>query len=330
MKTENRSMGAVEWLLLIALSALWGGSFFFVGVAVHAIPPFTLVALRVGLAAFALHVALRLLGLRMPTDRKSLAVFCAMGLLNNMIPFSLIVWGQAHIASGLASILNATTPLFTVVAAHYLTSDEKMTRWRVVGVVVGFSGVLLMVGPEFLQGLGANAVAQIAVLTAAISYAFAGVFGRRVQRLGIPALAAAAGQLTASAALMIPLSMAVDKPWTLSMPSVEVCGAVVSLALFSTALAYILYFRILATAGASNLLLVTFLIPVSAILLGTTILGEQLEPAHFAGMGLIGLGLVAIDGRAVGFFCRRVVGGPAGTRTNEVVEGDTKLRVEDG
>ena len=298
MKNETGSMGLTEWLSLLTLSILWGGSFFFVGVAVNAIPPLTLVALRVGLAAIGLHFIVRLAGLAMPTDRKSWGAFLTMGLLNNMIPFSLIVWGQAHIASGLASILNATTPLFTVVVAHYLTSDEKMTLGRVSGVIVGFVGVSFMVGTEAFQGLGTSHVAQIAVLMAALSYAFAGVFGRRFGSLGVPPLVTATGQLTASSVLMIPLSLIVEQPWSVPMPSVEVWAAVAGLALFSTALAYILYFRILATAGATNVLLVTFLIPVSAILLGATVLGEQLEVKHFVGMALIGLGLAAIDGRA--------------------------------
>ncbi len=302
----TRAMGPLTWALLIALSILWGGSFFFVGVALDALPPFTIVALRVGLAALALNLVVVAVGLRMPTDLRTWAAFFAMGLVNNAVPFSLIVWGQTHIASGLASILNATTPLFTVVVAHVLTSDEKMSRGGVAGVLVGVAGVVVMIGPEMLGGLGTNVVAQIAVLGASLAYALAGVFGRRFGRMGVAPLLTATGQVTASTLLLIPVALVVDRPWTLAAPGAEIWAAVVALALLSTALAYVLYFRILASASATNLLLVTFLIPVSAIVLGASLLGEQLEPKHFAGMALIGLGLAAIDGRALGWLARRV------------------------
>ena len=280
MKAVNSSMGPVEWSLLITLSVLWGGSFFFVGIAVDALPPLTIVALRVGLAAIALNVIVVAMGLNMPRNRRLWCAFLGMGLLNNMIPFSLIVWGQTHIASGLASILNATTPFFTVIAAHYLTSDERLSGGRLVGVMLGFVGVVFMFGPGVIEGLGTNTLAQLAVLGAAVSYAFAGIFGRRFRNLGCSPLVAATGQISASAVVLIPLALLVDQPWMLPLPTMEVWGAVAGLALFSTALAYVLYFRILATAGATNLLLVTFLIPISAILLGILFLGEQLEPKH--------------------------------------------------
>ena len=220
-----------------------------------------------------------------------------MGTLNNLIPFSLIVWGQTHIASGLAAILNATTPLFTVVLGHLLTRDEKMTPMRLIGVLIGLAGVTLMFGAEVLGGLGLAIVAQFAVLGAAISYACAGLFGRRFK--DTPPLVTATGQLTATTVLMLPLVLLVDRPWTLPAPSPSTWAAIIALALLCTAVAYVIYFRILAAAGATNLLLVTFLIPVSAIGLGVTVLGERLGPEHLAGMALIGLGLAAIDGRAL-------------------------------
>jgi drug/metabolite transporter (DMT)-like permease len=290
-------MGALEWALLIALSVLWGGSFFFVGIAVAELPPFTIVLLRVAIAAIALHLVLRLLGIVMPSDRNAWLAFFGMGLLNNAIPFSLIVWGQTHIASGLASVLNATTPLFTVLVAHALTVDERMTRARLAGVLIGFTGVVAMIGPAALSDLGRDVIAQLAVLAAALSYAFAGVFGRRFKRMGVAPLATAAGQVTASSILILPLALAIDRPWAMPMPSVTALAAILGLALLSTALAYYLFFRILAAAGAVNLLLVTFLIPVSAILLGCLVLGEVLTLAQLAGMALICAGLAAIDGR---------------------------------
>ncbi len=293
----NRSMTPLEWGLLLGLSLLWGGSFFFVGVAVKALPPFTIVALRVGLAAITLHLVLRALGLRIPASGTVWAAFFAMGFLNNLVPFSLLVWGQTQIPSGLAAILNATTPLFAVLIAHGFTLDEKLTRGRVAGVAIGFAGVAVMIGPEVWHGFGEDLAAQIACLAAACSYGFAGVFGRRFRRMDVPPLATAAGQVTASTAMLIPLALLVDRPWALPMPGLPVWAAVGGLAVLSTALAYIIFFRILASAGAVNLALVTFLIPPSAILLGAVFLQERLEPLQFAGMALIGLGLAAIDGR---------------------------------
>jgi drug/metabolite transporter (DMT)-like permease len=290
-------MSPLDWLLLLALSLLWGGSFFFVGVAVKALPPFTIVLLRVAIAAAALHIVLRLGRIPMPRDRQSWVAFFGMGLLNNAIPFSLIVWGQTHIASGLASILNATTPLFTVLIAHMLTADERLTRGRIVGVLIGLAGVIVLIGPQALAGLGKDVTAQLAVLGAAVSYGFAAIFGRRFKRMSVPPLVTAAGQVTASSLLLLPIAMLVDRPWALQAPGVPIWGAVLGLALLSTALAYVLFFRILASAGAVNLMLVTFLIPVSAIVLGSLFLGEALAPTDFLGMALIGLGLAAIDGR---------------------------------
>ncbi|SDJ12266.1 DMT family transporter [Billgrantia gudaonensis] len=297
MKTIDRTMGPMEWALLLTLSMLWGGSFFFVGVAVEELGPLTIVALRVGLAALALNALILLLGQRMPRDRGLWAAFFGMGLLNNMIPFSLIAWGQGHIASGLASILNATTPFFTIVVAHFLTRDEPFTPGRLAGVAIGFIGVAYMLGTEVHEGAPSHSWAQLAVLAGALSYAFAGVFGRRFRALGCSPLIAACGQVTASALVLMPLALAVERFWQQPWPGLETWSAVFGLALFSTALAYLLYFRLLATAGATNLLLVTFLIPASAILLGTFVLGERLEWRHLTGMGLIGIGLAAIDGR---------------------------------
>lgn len=298
----NRPMTTIEWGLLIALSALWGGSFLFNGILVRELPPLTIVAGRVTLAAVALWTIVRLSGHAVPRSREVWLAFLGMGVLNNVIPFSLIVWGQTHIASGLASILNATTPLFAVIVAHMLTEDEKMTGGRLVGVLVGFAGVALMIGPSVLSDLGTNVLAQLAVLGAAVSYAFAGIWGRRFRRMGLPPLLPAAGQVTASALIMLPVALVVDRPWTLAVPSQEAWLALFGLAVLATALAYVIFFRILATAGATNLMLVTFLIPVSAILLGALVLGEVLAPKHFAGMALIAVGLAAIDGRVLKMF----------------------------
>jgi drug/metabolite transporter (DMT)-like permease len=297
------AMGAREWAMLLALSVLWGGSFFFNGVAVKELPSFTLVWLRVACAAIALLSLLRMLGQRLPAQGHVWIAFFGMGLLNNVLPFVLIVWGQHRIASGLASILNATTPVFTVLVAHLLTPDEKLTRLKGVGVVAGFLGTAIMIGPDALGGMGNGVLAQLACLAAALTYAFAGLYGRRFKALGVTPLATAAGQVSASTVLLFPVMLLADRPWTLAMPHATTWAAVMGVGLLSTALGYVLYFRILAAAGVTNLLLVTFLIPVSAILLGALVLSETLLVRHFLGMAIIGVGLVAIDGRLFRLVC---------------------------
>ena len=220
-----------------------------------------------------------------------------MVFLNNVVPFCLIVWGQELVASGVASILNATTPLFTVVVAHFTTSDEKMMGGRLIGVVIGFLGIVIMIGTDVLAVMNTNLLAHIAILGASVSYAFAGIFGRRFKAMGISPLATATGQVTASSIFLIPMVILIDQPWTLPMPSLAALSSLFGIAVLSTALAYILYFRILATAGAVNLLLVTFLIPISAILLGVTFLDESLLPKHLVGIALIGTGMSVVDSR---------------------------------
>ena len=284
-------MGGREWAMLLVLAVLWGGSFFFNAVAVRELPSFTLVWLRVAIAAATLLGVLRLLKQRMPTKGRIWAAFFGMGLLNNVVPF------VHYIASGLASILNATTPLLTVLVAHLLTPDERLTPLKAAGVAVGFAGAVLMIGPDALGGLGAGVTAQIACLAGALAYAFAGIFGRRFKRMGVTPMATAAGQVCASTLLLLPLMLLLDQPWRLPAPHAATWAAVLGVGVLSTALAYVLYFRILEAAGATNLLLVTFLIPVSAILLGALVLGESLLPRHFGGMALIGGGLACIDGR---------------------------------
>ena len=283
--------------MLIALSLLWGGSFFFTAVAVQGLPTMTIVVSRLLLAAVILNIVLRLSGERLALHTGAIRAFFTMGLLNNAIPFSLIVWGQSHLASGVASILNATTPLFTVVAAHWLTGDEKMTPAKLAGISAGLAGVAVMVGTDALQSLGAGVLAQLAILAAALSYAFASIYGRCFRAMNIAPLATATGQVTASSLILLPVMAMIDKPWMMAMPPLPVIASVVALAGLSTALAYILYFRILALAGATNLALVTFLIPVSAIAFGIAFLGEALAAKHLAGMALIAFGLVLIDGR---------------------------------
>jgi drug/metabolite transporter (DMT)-like permease len=296
------SMSAADWLLLVFLSVLWGGSFFFAKIAVTELPPLTVALGRVGIAAAILALLVKATGNSWPHDAAAWRAFATMGVLNNVVPFSLFFWGQTHIASGLAAILNATTPLFTVIVAHLFTTDDKLTRARVAGLIAGFAGVVIMIGPDLLRDLGANVAAQIACLLGAVSYGFAGVYGRRFRDR--PPLIVAGGQLTASTVMLLPMVMLIDQPWMIAAPQPITLGALLALATFSTALAYVIFFRILATAGATNLSLVTFLIPLSTILLGATFLNETLAARHIAGMAAIALGLAAIDGRAIRIFGR--------------------------
>ena len=295
----QKTMTASDWTLLAILSIVWGGSFLFIGVAVRELPPLTIVAIRVGTAALALLLVLKLMRVDLPRTRQVWAAFLGMSILNNVIPFTLIVWGQGYIASGLASILNATTPLFTVIVAQYFTDDERLTGQKLAGVVVGFVGVAVMIGAAALSSWDTSILAQLAILGAALSYGFSGVFGRRFKTMGIPPLATAAGQVTVSSALLLPVALVADRPWTLVLPSTGTILSLAALGLVSTAFAYLIFFRLLARAGATNVGLVTFLIPVSAILLGVLVLGETLAARHLAGMSLIGAGLILIDGRVV-------------------------------
>jgi drug/metabolite transporter (DMT)-like permease len=292
----NQVMGIGAWSLIIILSILWGGSFFFVGVAVRELPPFTIVWCRVGLAAAILLAVVYLKGDKMPFSPGLWGAFFVIGAINNVIPFSLIVWGQTHIESGLASILNGTTPIFSVVLASLLTREERLTPNRISGVLIGWAGVTVLIGIESLGGFGVKVLGQIAVLGAAVSYAFAAIYGRRFKDLS--PLVVAAGMLTASTVMMTPVALVIDNPWQFS-PGLHTIMAVIGLAAVSTSLAYLIYFRVLATSGATNILLVTFLIPISAILLGATVLGERLGWNAFVGMGLIFIGLIAIDGRLI-------------------------------
>lgn len=290
-------MNLRDWSLLIALSILWGGSFLFVRVALDGVPPLTLVLARVVIASAVLLLLLRATGEALPRRRDVWLTLAVMALLNNIIPFSLIFWGQTAIPAGLAAILNATTPLFTVIVMHLFTIDDRATAGKAAGVALGFAGVVVLVGPAVTGALDTPLWALAACLAAALSYAFSGLWGRRIKPLGLTPTFTAWAQLTVTSLVMTPVVALVDRPWALAMPGLPAIAAVVALAVLSTALAYIIFFRILASAGPSNLLLVTFLIPVSAILLASLFLGERLAWTHFAGMGLIGIGLAAIDGR---------------------------------
>ena len=293
--TIDRQMTPATWAQLVLLGIIWGGSFFFARIAVAEIHPLVLVLFRVAIAAVALHLYLALAG---PSFRLALPHWrglLLLGILNNAIPFSLIFAGQTVLGAGLASVLNATTPFWTLVVANALTSDERMTWNRLAGVLLGIAGTAVMILPGLQAGLDGPVWAKAALIGASMSYALALMVARRLRE--VPAPVMATGQLTASTIVMIPVVLVVEDGTGLFVASAGVWSAVIALAVVSTALAYLLYFRIVARAGATNASLVTLIVPVSAILLGTLFLGERLAPLEILGMAIILMGLLAIDGR---------------------------------
>lgn len=288
-------INAADWARLFLLGLIWGGSFFFAKIAVAEIPPLTLVLFRVAIAALALHIYLAARGISFALALPYAGSFFVLALVNNVIPFSLMFAGQTAIGAGLASVLNATTPFWTVIVANMLTADEKLTWNKMAGILLGIAGAAVMIGPGVLAGIGGPAWAKLALIGTALSYSFASVYAKRFKAL--PPVIVATGQLTASTAMMIPVVLAVHGTNGLFAASPPMWAAVAGLALLSTAFAYVLFFRIVAAAGATNASLVTLLVPPSAILLGVLFLGEHLELFEIIGMFLIGLGLVTIDGR---------------------------------
>lgn len=284
------------WAMLLVLAVLWGGSFYFYKVLVAALPPLTVVLGRVGIAALLLNAWLALAGRPLWRHRARWRDFLGLGLLNNVVPFFLIAAGEIHVASGMAAILNATTPMFTLVVAHVLIPDEPLTRPRMAGVVAGVIAVIVLVGPAALAGQSAGMLpGEMACLGAALSYAFAGAFARRFR--GLDPVDVATGQVTAATVILIPLVLLVDRPWLLAMPEPGIWAALAGLAVLSTVFAYVLYFAIIARAGAGNAALVTLLLPFAALGLGVGLLGETVPLRALAALALIGLGFALIDGR---------------------------------
>jgi drug/metabolite transporter (DMT)-like permease len=293
-----------DWALLVLLSILWGGSFFFTGVAVRELPPLTIVLARVAIAAVLLLPVLWAYGARtragrLPASLAGWMPFLVMGLLNNVIPFSLIVSGQTQITSGLASVLNATTPLFTVLVMA-AAGDEPLAARRVFGVLAGLVGVIILRG-QALEFSGGQTLGMLLCLGGALSYGFSGLWGRR-KLAGVPPLTAATCQLICSSIVMLALAGVIEQPWLLPAPSLRTWLALLGTAALSTALAYVVFFQILVRSGASNVMLVTLLIPVTAILLGHFLLVEPLAAREIIGALVIGGALLIVDGRALRLF----------------------------
>ena len=285
------------WVLLVLLSVLWGGTFFFTSVAVSEIPPLTVVFLRVSIASLVLFAFLQIKGVSLPKERSAWTAFFIMGIINNVIPFSLFFWAQTTIPGGLASIANATTPIFSIAVAYAVLADEKFNLNKLVGVCLALAGVMFLFAEEIRIGTSIATLGLTACLVAALFQGFSAVYGRQFSKLGLSSSVSALGQLVGTTVIMLPIMVLIDQPWKLTMPSASASGAVFAMALFSTALAYLIFFRLLETVGAVNASLVTLLIPASAILLGVGVLGETLATTHLLGLALILSGLLVIDGR---------------------------------
>jgi len=327
-------MSAQDWGLLVFLSFLWGGSFFLTAVAIKEITPFTLVFVRLTIADIALFVVIVAIGARIPKDLSIWWQFLVLGTFGSAIPFALIFWGMLKVSSGLASIFMAMTPLSTIIIAHFFTADEKLSWRRVGGIMAGLSGVIIIVGPSVLSDSGSYVAAEGAILAATVCYGIAGVYGKRFY--GMQPVVVAFGQVASAAVLMLPMVLVFEHPFSQAMPSATAIASVVALAVLSSALAFIIFFRILLRVGATNVVLVTLLIPVTAIFLGAAILGEKLLLRHFAGLAVIVCGLLIVDGRIIDYFRRRNLPDASGSLAPPVLN-DAKNdnihranRIEDG
>lgn len=292
-------MRAREWLLLVLLSFVWGGTFYFAAIALAELPPLTLVLARCAIAVAVLAPPLLLLGFAFPRTRRQWRDFAVMAILNNIVPFSLIFYGQKYIPSGLASVLNATTPLMSLLVLRFV-AGEAWTANKLAGVLIGITGVAILIGPAALAlSDPASAVGMLLCLGAAACYGLSGLWGRRLT--GFAAPVSAASQLLCSTLMLVPIAAVADRFWTLAMPSQPVVLAVIGLGVLSTAIAYVLFFQIMAAAGPLNVMLVTLLIPFTSIALGTALLGEVLSMQQIVGAIVIGISLLVIDGRLFGY-----------------------------
>lgn len=293
--TDQKTITTRAWIELLLLAMIWGGSFLSNRLALNEVGVFSAVAFRVAGASLLLWVYVALKGLALPRDPRIWAAFLVMGLLNNAVPFSLISWGQLTIPSGLAAILNASTALMGVLVASMVFRDEHLTGRRLVGVILGFAGVIVVIGWQSLAAFNLTSLSQLALIAASLSYALAFAWGRKMLG-GLAPQVAAAGMLTGSTLLMVPTALGIEGLPGLSH-SAATWGALLYLAVIAGAGAYLLYYRVLGMAGAGNLSLVTLLVAPFAILLGALVLDEALPHRAYAGFALIAAGLLVIDGR---------------------------------
>jgi drug/metabolite transporter (DMT)-like permease len=299
-----------DWGILLFLGLIWGCSFLFANIAVREIPPVTLVFLRVGFASLALCIVMVIQGLSFRPFIENWRGFTVLGLLSCALPFFLIASSQRFIGPGLGGILNATVPIFMVPLAHFLTKDERLTLRKALGVILGFSGVVVLLGPAAISHFSSSTMAALAALTASLSYAFGGLEARKFKKY--PALVISTGGLLISSIFMLPISLLYDRSLSLPMPSLHALSAILALALLSTTFAFVIFYWLIGRIGATNTSLVTFLIPISAVIVGTMFSNETFGWNDFAGMLIIGVSLLIIDGR---LFSRRIT--PIGENIHE-------------
>ncbi|MCA9952987.1 MAG: DMT family transporter [Anaerolineales bacterium] len=302
IRVEKASQSAYTYVMntrnifyLLVLAALWGPSFLFMRVAVVDIPPLTIVLGRVGIGALLVLVALRQRGGHLPRSRTIWLHLAFLGFMQNALPFLLFAWGEQYIESALASILNGTTPIFTILLAHFLVEADRLTGAKIVGVLLGFAGLALLIAPALVGGLQATTWGMLALVAASICYAIAIVYARNHAR-GLPPLVGPAGQLLMATIYMLPLAVFIDKPWRLAIPATLSMLSVVALGVFGTGLAFIIYYRFMETAEPSIVSMVTYVVPVFGVILGVLVLGEQLTWNALAGFGLILLGVMIVNG----------------------------------
>jgi drug/metabolite transporter (DMT)-like permease len=287
----GRRVPLTDYALLLLLATLWAGSYSLIRIGVATIPPITLIAARTLIAGALLVLAMRLRGVALPADRRTWGMFAFQALMNSVAPFTLIAWAEQEVEAGLATILNATTPIFAFLMTWAVTGREAATARKLLGVAAGMSGITLVIGLDALSGIGRQTGAQIAVVAASACYAVAAIFGQRFK--GLDPMAPAAGSMLCGAAALFPLSLAVDRPWTLS-PSVASLAALAGLAVFSTALAFIIYFRLLRSLGSIGITSQSYLRVPIGVLIGAVFLGERLPPTAYAGLVLVVAGVAAM------------------------------------
>ena len=294
-KPVTLRMGWHEWLMLCLCAMLWGSAYVFNAVAIKELPHLTITLGRLVIASLFLQIVLRMYGLSMPRSWAIWGSFFIMTMLSNIGPYLLVLRGQMGTTSGLAAVLTATTPLFTILLAHAFTHDERMTANKLIGVLVGIAGVAIVVGFDAWAGASASFAAKLTLVAASLLYAIGSIYAKRFS--GLPPLVIAACIMTSGALPSLPLAFYFDRPWRVPMPSLEVWIAVLCTGIFGSALAAISYFRLFTVAGATNAMLVTLLLPVTPIIGGAIYLGERLALREIAGGAVIMLALVIIDGR---------------------------------
>lgn len=280
---------------LLLLAFLWGSSFLFIKVAVQDIPPFTTVTAVVGIATVVLYLLLRWQGGRLPKLGPVWIRFAVAGLVHNALPFALLVFGGRYVDSALAAVLNGTSPLYTLILAHYFTGDDRLTPTKSLGLLIGFGGLIMLVAPSLLTGVQASVWGLLAVGAAAASYGVAIVYSR-INLSQLPPLVAPTAQMGMATVYALPLAILIDRPWQMGLPSVNAIGAVLALALFGTALSYVVYYRLIGQMSASQVSMVTYLVPIVGLVLGIVVLNEQVAWNAYLGCGFILVGVMIVNG----------------------------------